>query len=80
MAHDLRTSLTGLITFLEIVRKQDSQKDNITYLEKAYDKSLQIRSLSDQLFDFFLINSEKQICMEEPEIAESHEPPVQLVV
>ena len=70
MAHDLRTPLTGLITFLEIARKQDSQEDNITYLEKAYDKSLQIRSLSDQLFDFFLINSEKQICMEEPEIAE----------
>ena len=70
MAHDLRTPLTGLITFLEIARKQDSKEDNITYLEKAYDKSLQIRSLSDQLFDFFLINSEKQICMEEPEIAE----------
>lgn len=71
MAHDLRTPLTGLMTFLEIARKQDRQEDTISYLDKSYDKALQIRSLSDQMFDFFLINSEKQIHLEEPESAES---------
>ena len=70
MAHDLRTPLTGLMTFLEIARKQETPEETFFYLDKAYDKSLQIRSLSDQLFDFFLINSEKQICMEEPETVE----------
>ena len=71
MAHDLRTPLTGLMTFLEIARKQETPEETFFYLDKAYDKSLQIRSLSDQLFDFFLINSEKQIHLEEPESAES---------
>ena len=71
MAHDLRTPLTGLMTFLEIARKQIRQEDTISYLDKSYDKALQIRSLSDQMFDFFLINSEEQIQLEEPESAES---------
>ena len=71
MAHDLRTPLTGLMTFLDISRKQNRQEDTISYLDKSYDKALQIRSLSDQMFDFFLINSEKQIHLEEPESAES---------
>lgn len=60
MAHDLRTPLTGLMTFLEIAKKQQLLRECVNYIDKAYAKSTQIRDLSNQLFEFFLINSEEQ--------------------
>ena len=70
MAHDLRTPLTGLMTFLEIARKQNSLNECTDYISKAYVKTTQIRDLSNQLFDFFLINSENPMKLEEPENVE----------
>lgn len=70
MAHDLRTPLTGLMTFLEIARKQNSLNECTDYISKAYAKTTQIRDLSNQLFDFFLINSENPMKLEEPENVE----------
>lgn len=70
MAHDVRTPLTGLMTFLEIAKKQSTLKECYGYIDKAYSKTLQIQELSDQLFDFFLINSESPMKLENPEIVE----------
>lgn len=57
MAHDLRTPLTSLIAYIEVVKKQQSFADVTKYSDKALQKAGEIKSLSDQLFDFFLINS-----------------------
>ena len=70
MAHDLRTPLTGLMTFLEIAKKQTSLIECNNYIDKAYVKTTQIRDLSNQLFEFFLITSEQPIKLEEPENVE----------
>lgn len=70
MAHDLRTPLTGLMTFLEIAKKQQILKECINYIDKAYAKTTQIRDLSNQLFEFFLISSEQPVRLEDPENAE----------
>lgn len=70
MAHDLRTPLTGLMTFLEIAKKQQVLKECINYIDKAYTKTTQIRDLSNQLFEFFLINSEQPMKLETPENVE----------
>lgn len=70
MAHDLRTPLTGLMTFLEIAKKQQYLKDCINYLDKAYTKTIQICNLSNQLFEFFLISSEQPMKLENPENVE----------
>lgn len=70
MAHDLRTPLTGLMTFLEIAKKQPVLKECINYIDKAYTKTTQIRDLSDRLFEFFLINSEQPMKLEAPENVE----------
>lgn len=67
MAHDLRTPLTGLMTFLEIAKKQPSADECHTYVNRAYTKALQIRELSDQLFDLFRINSGHPMKLEAPE-------------
>lgn len=68
MSHDLRTPLTGLMTYMEILRKlEQNNGPGEEYVRKAYDKVLQIRHLSDQMFEYFLISSHKQITPEPPE-------------
>ena len=72
MSHDLRTPLTGLLTYIEILKRQEQEgKISREYLDKVFDKTLQIRTLSDQMFEFFLINSRKSVALEPPEEIES---------
>lgn len=65
MSHDLRTPLTGLMAYLEILKRQE--KNGGGYIDKALDKVVQIRSLSDQMFEYFLVNASSEM---EPEPAE----------
>ncbi len=58
MAHDLRTPLTSLMAYIEIVKRQDNLQNVSDYSDKALQKAFEIKNLSDQLFDFFLINSD----------------------
>lgn len=57
MAHDLRTPLTSLMAYMEIVKRQDKAEEAAKYADKALQKADEINNLSNQLFDFFLINS-----------------------
>ena len=62
MSHDLRTPLTGLMAYLEILKKQ--QKEGAVtqeYINKAFDRILQIRDLSEQMFEYFFVNSRHHI-------------------
>ncbi len=56
MSHDLRTPLTVLIGYLEILHldKGFTEKQH-RYLEAASAKAEQIKTLSDQLFEYFLV-------------------------
>ena len=40
MAHDLRTPLTSLITFLEIAIKKSANDENQEYIQKSYQKAI----------------------------------------
>ena len=55
MSHDLRTPLSALIGYLEIIESskysKPEQKDE--YTKKCLDKSYQIKSMSDKLFEYF---------------------------
>ena len=57
MAHDLRTPLTSLMAYIEIIKRQNKTEEVIKYSDKAMQKAEEIKNLSNQLFDFFLINS-----------------------
>lgn len=72
MAHDLRTPLTGLMGYLEICRQMDSKTPNAAapYVEKAIGKTVQIKDLSDKLFEFFLSNNDTPCILEPPANAE----------
>lgn len=68
MSHDLRTPLTGLLTYMEILKKQEREgKVNKEFIDKAYDKILLIKTLSDQMFEYFLIDSNKEVELEDCE-------------
>ncbi len=64
MAHDLRTPLTGLIAFIEISKRQKDLESAEMYSDKALVKANQIKRMSDQLFDFFLVSSEEKLELE----------------
>ena len=66
MAHDLRTPLTSLLAYIEIIKKLCKENNLVLYANKAIDKALQIRNLSEQLFEFFLVNTEHQVELEAP--------------
>lgn len=68
MSHDLRTPLTSLLMYLEILRSHhDLSSNDMHYLNKSYNKAMQIKNLSDQLFEFFLISQESETKQEPPQ-------------
>ncbi len=68
MSHDLRTPMTGLLTYMEVIKKQEPQGSSVReYVDKAYDKIVQMKDLSDQMFEYFLIDSQKGVSLEQPE-------------
>ncbi len=59
IAHDFRTPLTALLLYLDILRKGQNPDDEKTrtYIEKAIEKGTQIKRMSDQIFERFLVTS-----------------------
>lgn len=69
MAHDLRTPLTSLLLYLDLIenRKYDNEEQLNKYVNVARDKASRIKFMSDQLFERFLITGEKYDVCEAPE-------------
>lgn len=57
MSHDIRTPLTSLIGYLDIIEsgKYKSKEEAIRYVSSSRDKALQLKELSDKLFQYFLV-------------------------
>lgn len=55
MSHDLRTPLTALIGYLDIIEyKKYKTNENLSqYIHNSREKASQIKSLSDKLFEYF---------------------------
>ncbi len=60
LSHDLRTPLTTLTGYLEILNLhgEKSEAEKKRYLELSLAKSREIRQLSDELFEYFLVYGE----------------------
>ncbi|WP_455719526.1 sensor histidine kinase [Agathobacter sp.] len=71
MAHDLRTPLTGLMTYIDIMKiENEADEENQKYLDIVTDKVMNIKTQMDNLLDFSMASSEKNIELDKPIEAE----------
>lgn len=56
MSHDIRTPLTSLVGYLDIIEggKYKSEEELIHYIKSSREKAIQLKDLSDKLFNYFL--------------------------
>lgn len=62
MAHDLRTPLTSLLLYLDLLEKHkfSKQEEMDKYIKVSREKAENIKNMSDQLFERFLITGGKR--------------------
>lgn len=63
VAHDLRTPLTSVIGYLDLVRRNNqlSVEDKQKYVNVAYDKAKRLEKLIEDLFEFTKVGAELQV-------------------
>ena len=68
MAHDLRTPLTSLQLYLDLIdkKKYEDSEQLSSYVAIARDKAAGIKVMTDELFERFLINSDRNTDIEAP--------------
>lgn len=68
MSHDLRTPLTSIMIYTEILKneKYKDEGQRKKYFEKLSQKAHYMKRLTDNLFEYSLIDSEQEILLEEP--------------
>ena len=69
MSHDLRTPVTSIMLYTEILRKEkyESREQFAEYLDKIEKKAVQLRQLTNHLFEYALIAGDEKDRIEEPE-------------
>lgn len=67
MSHDLRTPLTSLMGYLELLDrdKYENQEQLKHFIKKSLCQAVRIKSMADQLFEYFLVYSSEY---EEPDL------------
>ena len=72
MSHDLRTPVTSMMLYTEILKKGSYKNDHqlLEYLDKIEKKAKRMKQLTDHLFEYALVSGEKEIELEEPESCE----------
>lgn len=70
LSHDLRTPLTKLMGYLEILRRCQSGEEREKYLRLAAEKAEQIKGMTDQLFDRAQVPDSREALAREPELVD----------
>jgi signal transduction histidine kinase len=69
LSHDLRTPLTALLLYLELLqkRKYRDRETEEKYLQKAEEKAQEVKTMSDDLFERFLVTGSRKAEAEAPQ-------------
>jgi len=72
MSHDLRTPVTSIMLYTEILKKGSYKDENklLEYLEKIDRKSHRMKQLADHLFEYSMVSGGKEIELEPAESCE----------
>lgn len=55
MSHDIRTPLTVLLGYLDLVEMQNTDSANREYISVCRDNAIRLKNLSDDMFSYFLV-------------------------
>ncbi|MCB6416390.1 HAMP domain-containing histidine kinase [Faecalimonas umbilicata] len=69
MSHDLRTPLTSIMIYTEILKKKKykDEEQMQEYIEKIEQKTQRMKQLSERIFEYSLVTSEMEVALSEPE-------------
>lgn len=57
VSHDIRTPLTSIIGYLDLLKSSELNEDQAKYIKIAYDKALQMKALAEDLFEYTTLRS-----------------------
>ncbi len=55
MSHDIRTPLTVLMGYLDLIELQNSDEVSSEYISACKDNAMRLKNLSDEMFSYFLV-------------------------
>lgn len=72
MSHDLRTPLTAIMLYTEILKKGNykSEEQLLEYIEKIERKARRMNQLTNHLFEYSLVTGDTEMRLEKPELYE----------
>ncbi len=72
MSHDLRTPLTAILLYTEILKKEGGMEGRqMEYVEKIHQKARRMKQLTDHLFEYSLVTGDMETKLEAPEACDS---------
>lgn len=72
MSHDIRTPLTVLLGYLDLIELQNSDPASEEYIAACKENAIRLKSLSDDMFSYFLVFGQRDL-LPEALVAQSSE-------
>ena len=61
MSHDIRTPLTVMLGYLDLLELQNENPDSKEYITACKENALRLKRLSDEMFSYFLVFGKKDV-------------------